>query len=80
MKHRVLDLYLLIAALIGGTLAWQTGRERSRLSEKYDEPARVTGDLPIADASKVHVRALDTGDPMHFAWRVYYPPPTSSRS
>ena len=33
----------------------------------------MTGDLPISDVSKVHVRALETGERLHFAWRVYLP-------
>jgi hypothetical protein len=74
MKHRALDLFLLIVVAIGGALAWQTGRERSRLSGEHARLARITGDLPIADASQVHVQALDTGEPLHFAWRVYFPP------
>ncbi|CAN5899146.1 hypothetical protein BH23PLA1_BH23PLA1_08550 [soil metagenome] len=74
MKHRAFDLILLVAALIGGFLAWQTGRERSRLEVQYAQLSRKVGDLPITDPSRVHVRALETGDPMHFAWRVYLPP------
>ncbi len=73
MKHRVLDFILLLAVLIGGVLAWQGGRERGRLSETHRRLAQVTGDLPIADPTKVHVLALETGEPLHFAWRVYFP-------
>jgi hypothetical protein len=73
MKHRALDLFLLIVVFIGGALSWQTGRERSRLSEKHARLARSTGEFRISDPSKVHVQALETGDPMHFAWRVYHP-------
>jgi hypothetical protein len=74
MKLGVFDVVLLAVTIVGGYFAWQTGRERSRLAEKYDRLVQVTGDLPVADASKVYVRALDTGEPMHFAWRVYVPP------
>jgi hypothetical protein len=74
MKHRAIDWLLLIAVLIGGALTWQTGRERSRLAETHARLARLTGDLPVADPAKVYVQALDTGEPRHFAWRVYYPP------
>jgi len=74
MKHRAFDLVLLIVVLSGGILAWQTGRERSRLEGKRERLVRTIGDLPIADPSKVYVRALKTGEPMHFAWRVYLPP------
>jgi hypothetical protein len=68
-----LDLFLLLVIIIGGILAWQTGRERSRLSERHARLVRVTGDLPITDPSQVHIQALETDQPMEFAWRVYYP-------
>jgi hypothetical protein len=73
MKHRVFDWFLLVVTLIGGVLAWQTGRERSRLSERHRRLVGMAGELPIADPSKVYARALDTGEPLHFAWRVYLP-------
>jgi hypothetical protein len=74
MKRRALDLILLAVTLVGGVLAWQTGRERSRLRQTYERLSRRTGDLTIADPSRVHLLALDTGQPLHFAWRVYLPP------
>lgn len=74
MKHRGVDLFLLLVALLGGILAWQTGRQRGVLRAEHERLARITGDLPVADASKVHVRALETGESLHFAWRVYLPP------
>ena len=74
MKHRVLDLILLLAALLGGVLALQTGRQQSRLRGEHERLSKITGELPIADASKVYVRALETGESLHFAWRVYLPP------
>src|SRR3954447_22163269 len=73
MKHRILDVILLLTVLIGGVLAWQTGRERGRLAERHRHLARVTGDLPIEDPSKVYVLALDTGEELHYAWRIYFP-------
>jgi hypothetical protein len=73
MKHRVFDWLLLVVALIGGVLAWQTGRERNRLSERHRRLVEMAGELPIADPSKMYIRALDTGELLHFAWRVYLP-------
>lgn len=78
MKPRAIDVLLMAVILAGGVLAWRTGRERSRLSARYENLARVTGELPVVDASKVHVRALDTGEPLHYAWRVYLPPKYNS--
>lgn len=74
MKHRAFDLLLLVVTALGGILAWQTDREQSRLRGEFERLSRKTGDLLIADPSRVHVRALDTGEPLHFAWRVYLPP------
>ncbi|MGP0069501.1 MAG: hypothetical protein ACLQGP_38625 [Isosphaeraceae bacterium] len=74
MKHRLFDGFLIIVAVIGGVLAFQSGRERSRLTERHARLARTAGELPIADPFKVYMRALDTGEPLHFAWRVYCPP------
>jgi hypothetical protein len=74
MKSRLLDLLLLIALVVGGFLAWQTGRERSRLSHRYDMLVRKAGNSPVSDPSKVCIRAIDTGEPLHFAWHIYFPP------
>jgi hypothetical protein len=74
MTRRAIDLILIVVTLVGGVLAWQTGQERSRLAATYARLSRKAGDLPIGDPSKVHVMALPTGDPRHYAWRVYLPP------
>lgn len=72
-KHRALDLILLLVALVGGFLALQNGRQLRQVRAEYERLSKITGDLPISDASKVHVRALETGERLHFAWRVYLP-------
>jgi hypothetical protein len=74
MKLRIIDLLLVAVAAAGGVLAWQSGRERGRLGAIYERLERKTGDLAVGDPSMVYFRALETGDPRHFAWRVYYPP------
>lgn len=74
MKHGTRDLLLLLVLCLGGLLAWRADRERGRLQREHLRLAGMTGDLPIADPSKVYVRALETGDRLHFAWRVYLPP------
>jgi hypothetical protein len=77
MTRKLIDGFLLIVVLIGGIVAWQTGKERRRLTQWHERLARTTGDLAIADPSKLHILALDTGDPLHFAWRMYVPPNNS---
>jgi hypothetical protein len=74
MKLRILDILLLAIIAVGGVSVWKTGQERDRLTAHYGRLAAITGDLKITDPTKVHIQALETGDPMHFAWRVYYPP------
>ena len=73
LRHKLLDAILLLIALVGGVLAWQTGREQGRLRAKIERLTRTTGDFSITDPSRIHVLALDTGEPLHFAWRVYLP-------
>lgn len=68
MRRKAIDLILLLAILVGGALAWTSGRERAKLTKEYTRLARTAG-----DPAKVHLVALDTGEPLHFAWRVYYP-------
>jgi hypothetical protein len=74
MKHRLLDWLLILALLVGGILAGKTGWERSRLEAKHARLARMTGALPVTDPSKMYFQGIDTGEPLHFAWRVYLPP------
>jgi hypothetical protein len=73
MKYRIPDLMLLVALIVGGGFAWQTARERARLAVDHERLVRATGNLPISDPTKAHFLALDTGEPLHFAWRVYLP-------
>lgn len=72
--RKALDVILLLALICGAIEAWRTGRERHRLRQNYARLARITGDLPIADPSKLHFLALETSEPMDYAWRIYLPP------
>lgn len=74
MQRRTFDLIVVLAIITGGVLAWTSGRERSRLTREHARLVQVVGDLPIGDPKQVHIRALDTGEPLHFAWRTYVPP------
>lgn len=74
MKHRAVDVVLLLVILIGGVLAWRTDRTRSRLQDEYVRLSEITGELSIVDPSQVCIKALKTDDKMHYAWRVYFPP------
>jgi hypothetical protein len=74
MKLYLKDVLLIGLILLGGILALRTGSERRRLEAEVERLFRASGDLPVGDESRVHVLALKTGEPLHFAWRVYVPP------
>jgi hypothetical protein len=74
MRYKALDLILLIVLAVGGVLAWQSSRERSRLMATHARLVAITGDFQITDPTLIHVLALETDDPKHFAWRIYLPP------
>jgi hypothetical protein len=74
MKLRVIEILLILAIIPGAFLAWRTGGELSELRAEYSRLAGIVGDFQITDPTKVHVRALPTGDKLHFAWRFYLPP------
>jgi hypothetical protein len=73
VRRRVPDLLLSVVLIVGCVLAWQSARERACLTSDYERLVRATGDLPITDPTRAHFRALETGDPLHFAWRIYLP-------
>ena len=72
--HRLFELCLLALTLTGLYFVWQSGQQRSAARAEYERLVRLTGDLPITDVSKIHALALETGESLHFAWRVYLPP------
>src|SRR5262245_17654443 len=76
MTRNLTDLVLLTIVLAGGVLAWQAGRERARAAAHYDRLVAAAGELPADDPTLIYLKALDTGDPLHFAWRVHLPAKT----
>jgi hypothetical protein len=68
-----MDLVLLAVVMSGGVLAWRTGNERARLEAQHRRLVAAAGDLPVEDPTLIYLKALDTGDPLHFAWRVHLP-------
>jgi len=73
MSIRLLNAVLLIATLIGGVLAHQAGKRHQRLLAERERLEEQVGCLRIEDPSRMYVRALETGEELHFAWRVYFP-------
>lgn len=73
MFHRLLNVSLLIAAVIGAVLAYRVTMKHQELLAEHQRLEAKVGSLPIEDPTKIHLRALDTHDELHFAWRVYVP-------
>jgi hypothetical protein len=73
MFRRLLDLSLIVLLLIGGFRAWTTGRERSKLQAESERLIKATGDFRIGDPAKIQILAIETGEPFHYAWRIYLP-------
>ena len=73
MTQNVIDLVLLAIVLAGGVLAWRAGRERASLAAHHVRLLAAAGELPADDPTLIYLKALDTGDPLHFAWRVHLP-------
>jgi hypothetical protein len=71
--HRFLDLCLLAFTLTGLYFVWQSGHQRSASRVEYERLVVLTGDLPVSESDKVHILALETGENLHFAWRIYLP-------
>jgi hypothetical protein len=70
---RSLEILLAVALLVGGALVSQSMWKKADLTREHNRLMQKTGQLVITDPTKVHMRALDTGDPLHFAWRAYFP-------
>ncbi|MBN2294352.1 MAG: hypothetical protein JXM70_18125 [Pirellulales bacterium] len=73
MPLKLLNISLLIAAIIGGFYTYRANRQYRQLKAEVNRLSVEVGDLDVADPSKAYVEALPTGEPLHFAWRVYLP-------
>ena len=73
MPMRPLNAILLMAVVIGGVLTYRADVKRQRLLTEHSRLEEKFLSLPLEDPSKMHVRALETGEELHFAWRVYSP-------
>ncbi|MGN6544690.1 MAG: hypothetical protein ACTHK7_06555 [Aureliella sp.] len=73
MRFRIIDAALLVATIAGAVVAVGTARMLHGLQAEHARLSRMTGELVITDPALLHVQAIETGDPLHFAWRVYAP-------
>ncbi len=74
MIRRIIDLTLILAILLSAYRSWQSSQERNRLINSYNHLYKITGAFPIQDPTQLHIVALETTDPLSFAWRFYVPP------
>jgi hypothetical protein len=66
---------LLWGVIVAGAIClWRSNSEHIRLQAEAKRLETLTGDLVPADPTQIYVRAIDTEDPLDFAWRVYFPP------
>ncbi|WP_254507914.1 hypothetical protein [Anatilimnocola floriformis] len=72
--QRIIELALTIVILIGAVFLWRSTSTRSELTREHDRLANKVGRLQIKDPTKIHLLAINTDDPQHFAWRAYFPP------
>ncbi len=71
--HHFFNIVLVVIALIG---VWKSISLQSQTIELKKILQRLKtqfGDLEIGDPALIHIRAIKTNEPLHFAWRVYVP-------
>ncbi len=72
MVVRTVNATLLIAAVVGAVSAYFASTEYREVMTVHRQLDAMVG-MPIRDPSKVHVRAIATGEELFFSWRVYVP-------
>ena len=73
MILRALNFMLLAAALVGVYFALKAEVEYRPLREYHRQLVAEVGLLPVGDPAKVHIVAIPTGEPLHYAWQMYVP-------
>ncbi len=70
---RILNILLLLTIIAGVYFLTQASTKYNATRDEYTRLTAKVGTLQIVDATKVHVLALETGEPLDFAWQVYVP-------
>lgn len=73
MIQRFINLALLLIAVAGFIATYRARAELRTARAEHDSLAAQYGTLDVEDPGKFYVVRLATNDPMHFAWRFYYP-------
>lgn len=71
--QRILEIVLIVIIAIGGAFLLPILMQLHGLQRELDHLTQKTGCLTLTDPTKVHIRAIDTGEPLHFAWQAYFP-------
>jgi hypothetical protein len=71
--QRAVEFSLVVVILIGAAFLYRSTVARSELTREHERLAEKVGRLPIKDPTKIHLLAIETGDPQQFAWRAYFP-------
>lgn len=68
-----LELILVPFALVGVYLALQSGMERASFTAHVTRIEKKIGTFKITDPKLIHIQAVETENPLEFAWRIYLP-------
>lgn len=71
---RRINILMLVLIIVGVVLTIGETQRNRMLRARHDDLARDFGSFSIADPAKIYVLALDSDSPLHFRWRVYFPP------
>lgn len=74
LLQRAFEIVLVAAILIGAVLVFQSSSLRSELTREHARLMAKTGSLTIKDPTQAQIQAIETGEPLSYAWRVYLPP------
>jgi hypothetical protein len=70
---RFVNSLLLLIVLVGACLSIRAGLEYQRLRARHRSLMAEVGLLRVSDPNQIHLVAIDTGEPLHFAWQMYVP-------
>ncbi len=71
---RFLNVLFLLITIVGIVFVCRVRTDYIATRHEYARLSAKVGRMPIVDKTKAHVRALQTDDPLDFAWHVYTPP------
>lgn len=74
MFIKVANTFMSLAMLVGAVLTLMLVPKTHRLRADVQRLEQIYGSATADDLQKIYVRAIDTGKPFHFMWRIYVPP------